>query len=107
MRRQLRRHNLQPRQGVQYEHQLIDACRHRGATAMSPVTVAHWTVRRTPRQSIEAWQSKPGLGGLDTPTSVKAEILQRLHQWAREALDGLDTEVGCDESYVIQGIRLR
>ncbi|MDH3598364.1 MAG: class I SAM-dependent methyltransferase [Candidatus Tectomicrobia bacterium] len=107
MRRQLRQHGLQPRQGVRYDRQLIDVYRHRGAAVIEPVRVAQWTVRRTPRQSIEAWQSKPGLGGLDPPLAVKTEILQHLRQWAGETLGGLDTEVACDESYVIQGARLR
>ncbi len=107
MQRQLRQHGLQPRQGARYERHLIEACRHRGATAIAPVTVAQWTVRRTPRQSIEAWRSKPGLGGLDPPAAVKTAILQHLRHWAGEALGGVDREVACGESYVIQGVRLR
>jgi ubiquinone/menaquinone biosynthesis C-methylase UbiE len=107
MQRQLRQHGLQPRQGARYERQLIDAYRHRGATAIEPVTVAQWSVPRAPRLSIASWRSKPGLGGLDLPGSVKTEILNHLCQWAEKALGGLDTDVACDESYVIQGVRLR
>jgi ubiquinone/menaquinone biosynthesis C-methylase UbiE len=107
MQRQLLQHGLQPRQGARYERQLMHAYRRRGLAAIAPLTVTQWSVRRTPRQSVQAWQSKPGLGGLDPPGSVKTEILNHLCQWAEGALGGLDREVSCDESYVIQGVRLR
>ena len=107
MQRQLRRHGLQPRQGAQYERHLIDACRLRGAAPIEPITVAQWAVQQTPQQSIEAWRSKPGLGGLDPSAAVKDEILQHLCQWAEDTIGGLEREVACDESYVIQGVRLR
>lgn len=106
MQRELRRHDMQPRQGVQHERQLIEACHQRGAVVIEPVTVAQWTVMRTPRQSIEAWQSKPGLAGLNPPPAVKADILQHLHHWAHHTLGGVDVEVACGEAYVIQGVRL-
>ncbi len=106
MQQQLRRHGFQPRQGARHERQLLEACRSRGAVGIEPVTAAHWSVVRTPRQSIDAWQSKPGLGGLDPPAAVKAEILQHLRHWAPQAFGGLDVAVACDESYVLQGVHL-
>ncbi len=71
-----------------------------------PVTVARWTVVRTPSQSIDDWQSKPGLGGLHPAASVKHEILRQLSHWAEERFGSLDREVASDVAYVIQGVRL-
>ena len=73
---------------------------------LDPVVVVRWTVTRTPWQSIEAWQSKPGLAGLDVPPNVQRAILEELRSWAQAVFGDLHREVSCEEAYVLQGVGL-
>jgi hypothetical protein len=70
------------------------------------VVAARWTVRRTAGQAIAAWDAKPGLGGIDPPTSAKQAILHELRGWATVTFDGLHRAVASEEAYVLQGVRL-
>ena len=107
MLRLLRQHGFQGRAGGPHQRQLLAAYRQYGATALAPVEVARWPVRRTPWQSIEAWHAKPGLGGIDLAPDVKQTILDALCRWATGTFGALHHEVVSQESYVLQGIHLR
>jgi ubiquinone/menaquinone biosynthesis C-methylase UbiE len=105
MLRLLRQHGFHGRQGGPHQRQLLAAYAQYGATVLKPVVVARWPVLRTPWQSIEAWHTKPGLGGIDLPPEVKRTILHALCRWATGTFGSLHHEVTSEESYVLQGVR--
>jgi ubiquinone/menaquinone biosynthesis C-methylase UbiE len=107
MQRLLRQHGIQARAGGRGQRGLLETYAQAGASVLDPVAVVRWTVTRTPWQSIEAWQSKPGLGGTDPPPSVKRAVLDDLSHWATETLGDLQRQVASEEAYVLQGVRLR
>jgi hypothetical protein len=102
----LRQHGFSGHAGEPHQRQLLAAFAQRGGRGLDPVVVARWTVTRTPWQSIEAWQSKPGLAGLDVPPDVQRAILEELRRWAQAVFGDLHHEVSCEEAYVLQGVRL-
>jgi hypothetical protein len=107
MQRVLRQHGFSGHDGEAHQRQLLATFQQRGAMVLDPVIVVRWTVMRTPGQSIEDWQSKPGLAGLDVPPVVKGAILDELRRWAHSTFGDLAREVTSEEAYVLQGIRLR
>ena len=107
LQRLLRQQGFSSHAGEQHQRQLLAAFTQRGGTVLEPVVVVRWTVTRTPWQSIEAWQSKPGLGGLDVPAVVQRAILDELRSWAQSTFGDLHRQVTCEEAYVLQGIGLR
>jgi ubiquinone/menaquinone biosynthesis C-methylase UbiE len=106
MQRLLGHHGLQGRVGGQHQRQLLASYSQQGATILAPVVVARRAVPWTPWQSIEAWQAKPGLGGLALPPGDKDAILQALCRWATETFGDLQGEGIAEEAYVLQGVRL-
>jgi ubiquinone/menaquinone biosynthesis C-methylase UbiE len=107
MQRLLRQHGFSGHAGEQHQRQLLEAFTQRGATVLDSLVVARWTVARTPGQSIEAWQSKPGLGGLDLSPVVKRTVLDDLRSWAQSTFGDLHHKVIYEEAYVLQGVRLQ
>jgi ubiquinone/menaquinone biosynthesis C-methylase UbiE len=107
MQRLLRQQGFSVHAGEQHQRQLLAAFTQRGGTVLDPVVVVRWTVTRTLWQSIEAWQSKPGLAGLDVPPVVQRTILDELRSWAQSTFGDLHREVSCEEAYVLQGVGLR
>lgn len=106
MRRLLSQQGLQGQDGGQHRRQILAAFAQQGAQELEPVVIGRWTVRRTAWQAIAAWDAKPGLGGIDPPTSVKQDILHTLHNWAAATFADLHHEVASEEAYVLQGVRL-
>lgn len=106
MQRLLRQQGFSSHAGEQHQRQLLTAFAQRGGTVLDPVVVVRWTVTRTPWQSIEAWQSKPGLAGLDVPAVVQRAIIEGLRSWAQSVFGDLHHEVSCEEAYVLQGVGL-
>jgi ubiquinone/menaquinone biosynthesis C-methylase UbiE len=106
MQRRLRERGFQARQGNQKQRQLIELCCQRGAKVIDPVVVSRWTVASTPWQSLNSWQQKQGLSGIDLPTDIKQEILNELQNWAEATFDGLHQQVESEETYVLQGVYL-
>jgi ubiquinone/menaquinone biosynthesis C-methylase UbiE len=104
--RQLRRHGVQGHEGEQNQRRLLEACCEQGAQVLDPLVVSRWTVASTPWQSIDSWKTKPGLGGVDLPASIKQEILKELELWAEATFNGLHQPVESEEAYVLQGVRL-
>jgi hypothetical protein len=107
MQRLLRQQGFSSRAGEPHQRRLLAALTWRGGTLLEPLVVVRWTVTRTPWQSIEAWQSKPGLAGLDVSPVVQRAILDELRSWAQSTFGDLNREVSCDEAYVLQGVNLR
>lgn len=85
---------------------VLQALRDRGATDLDKVVVAGWPVRHTPRQSLDDWRSKEGLGGLVLPPGVQDEVLRELEAWAEETFGGVDAGLESEDAYVLEGVRL-
>jgi hypothetical protein len=100
----LRERGFAPR--IAGSRRLLAACGDRGAAPLPRTAVARWPARHTPRQSLDSWRSKPGLGGIVLPPGVQQEVLAALESWAAQSFGGLDAEWRGEESYVLEGVRL-
>jgi ubiquinone/menaquinone biosynthesis C-methylase UbiE len=106
MQRLLRQYGFSGHAGEPHQRQLLAAFAQRGGRVIDPLVVRRWTATRTPWQSIEAWQSKPGLAGLDVPPNVQHAILEELRSWAQVVFGDLHHEVSYEEAYVLLGVGL-
>jgi hypothetical protein len=84
----------------------LAACRGRGAAELPRTAVARWPALHTPRQSLDSWCSKPGLGGMVLPNGVQESLLDELEAWAARTFGGLDAAWPAEETYVLEGVRL-
>lgn len=103
MRRRLRGRGFTPRAAG--GQPVLDACRARGAEEVPRTAVARWPARHTPRQTLDDWGSKLGLGGIVLPPGVQEEVLEELAGWAAEIFGGLDAAAESEECYVLEGMR--
>jgi hypothetical protein len=85
---------------------VLEACRERGAHELPKTVVARWPARHSPRQSLDDWRSKEGLGGIVLPPGVQEEVLAELEAWAAAAFGGLDDARETEDAYVLEGVRL-
>jgi hypothetical protein len=106
MQRLLRQRGFQEREQKRSQEQLMVLCSQRGTQEIKPVVVSQWTVENTPQQSLDNWQQKPGLAGIDLPCESKQEILEELRLWAQKSFGGLDRAIASKEAYVLQGVDL-
>lgn len=104
MRRRLRERGFQAHSAG--SRRVLQALRERGAADLDKVVVASWPARHTPRQSLDDWRSKQGLGGIVLPPGVQEEVLDELEAWAAEAFGGLDAVLETEDAYVLEGARL-
>jgi hypothetical protein len=104
MQRRLRELGFQPRGAG--GRRLLDACRERGARVLARAAVVRRPVLHTPRQSLDQWAGKPGLGGVALPAGVQQEVLRGLAAWAMETFGDLDGGHRSEETYVLEGVRL-
>jgi SAM-dependent methyltransferase len=80
--------------------------RGRGGAASIRTVAARWPARHTPRQSLDDWSSKEGLGGLVLPPGTQDEVLRELAAWAEETFGGLDAALESEEEYVLESVHL-
>ncbi len=106
MRRLLRDHGYEGRSSSDARQAIFEACRARGAQPIEKVVAANWSINEAPLRSIQSWQGKSGLAGIDVPPAVKENILSQLRSWASRHYNGLDHSFETDEEYVIEGVRL-
>lgn len=78
----------------------------RGGVPLEPVTAVTWTVSASARQSLDAWRSLSGLGGVHVPSGVREVVLRELDEWASDMFGGLDREFASEEAYVLRTVRL-
>jgi SAM-dependent methyltransferase len=104
MQRLVRERGFAPRTAG--SRRFLEALRSRGAEELPRAAVARWPARHTPRQSLDSWRSKAGLGGIVLPPGVQEEVLSELEAWAVETFGGLDAERPSEETYVLEGVRL-
>jgi hypothetical protein len=106
MNERLRAHGFAGRRGERQNRKLFELCSGSGAVALEPLTVASWSTIASPRQSLDSWRSKQGLGGLPVPDKIRAEVVRELEGWAEEEFGGLNREFESEESYVLKSLRL-
>jgi ubiquinone/menaquinone biosynthesis C-methylase UbiE len=102
MQRRLRERGFSARSAG--SRRVLQALRETGARDLDKVVVASWPVRHTPRQSLDDWRSKEGLGGIVLPPGVQDEVLNELAAWAEETFGGLDTGLETEDAYVLEGV---
>jgi SAM-dependent methyltransferase len=83
----------------------LKACQARGAEVLDRISVVRWPVIHTPRQSLDDWRSKTGLGGVVLPPGVQEEVLREVEEWAIGTFGGLDAARESAEAYVLEGVR--
>ena len=108
MKRQMR-HLLQQKGFAgreKHRDRLIELFRQQGCQVDPPQAIAQWQVSHTPRQSLESWQNKDGLAGIDPPIAIKQDILNELQTWAESTFDNLDLPIASKETYLLQAIRI-
>ena len=106
MRQLLREQGIEGRSGEKSRTTIFESCTRPGAERLEPRTVARWTVDYTPSDSIESWQSKPGLAGRDVPDKTKQLVLERLRDWAVTQYGNLQRRFETEESYVLEGVKI-
>jgi SAM-dependent methyltransferase len=104
MQRLVRERGFTPRTAG--SRRFLAACRERGAAELPRTAVARWPARHSPRQSLDSWRSKLGLGGVVLPPGVQESVLDELEAWARRTFGDLDAESPAEETYVLEGVRL-
>jgi hypothetical protein len=105
MRDRLRHLGFAPR-SERYNRRLIEACVERGAVALEPVTVVTWAAAASVQQSLDAWRSLSGLGGIEVPSGTRDIVLQDVTEWATGVFGELDRMVESEEAYVLSAVRL-
>ncbi len=103
MRRRLHERGFPARQSG--SRRFVEACVAEGAEPLARVEVARWPAGHSPRQSIERWRAKEGLGGLVLPPGVQDEVLDELADWGRATFGDPDQVQETEETYVIEGVR--
>lgn len=103
----LAQETLRGRQKNKLIAQLIALFTEQGATPIEPVEVSRWQVASTPRQSLNSWRGKANLAGIELDEEIKQNVLDQLQAWAEETFGGLDQPIESEETYILQGVRLK
>lgn len=106
MHERLRSHGFEGRRAQRQNRKLFDSFRARGAEILEPVQVASWKVSASPRQSLNAWRSLTGLGGIPLPATIQNEILTELEDWTLKEFGELDRQFEFAETYVLRPLRV-
>jgi hypothetical protein len=67
---------------------------------------ARWTSLHRPVDSIDAWEGKSGLAGLDLPAPVKGRVLAELRDQAHERYGALDRPFPQEESFELAAVHV-
>ncbi|MDB5051835.1 MAG: Methyltransferase type 11 [Fibrobacteres bacterium] len=76
----------------------------RGWRPIGSRIVSSWQRASSPMDSLESWQGKAGLNGLEMPVEVKRSVLEELRAWAEGRFGNLSDPVTATESYVLVGM---
>lgn len=104
MRGRLRDLGFSPRDAG--SRRLLQALLDEGARNIERTEVVRWPARQTPREALDQWRGKEGLGGIVLPPGVQEEVLRGLEAWALETFGGLDLLQSTEEAYVLDSVRL-
>lgn len=102
----LEKYGFQGRQKKQSTGQLLDLCYQHGAKEIKPLVVSRWQVSSSPQQSLDNWQQKEDLAGINLPAQIQQKILEELQIWAQTTFNGLEHSIESEEEYVLQGAYL-
>lgn len=106
MRRTLEAEGLRGRSGEAGVEAVFAALEAAGGRRVAARTAARWTVPHRPADSIEAWEGKNGLAGLDVPPAIKSRVLNELRAWAADHFGDLRRIVEQDEAFELAAIRI-
>jgi ubiquinone/menaquinone biosynthesis C-methylase UbiE len=104
MRRRLRDRGFSPRDAG--SRRMLQALREEGARDIERIEVVRWPARQTPREALDQWRGKEGLGGIVLPPGIQEDVLRELEAWALETFGGLDLLQNTEEAYVLDSMRL-
>jgi SAM-dependent methyltransferase len=104
MRGRLRDLGFSPRDAG--SRRLLQALLDEGARNLERTEVVRWPARQTPREALDQWRGKEGLGGIVLPPGVQEDVLRGLEAWALETFGGLDLLQNTEEAYVLDSVRL-
>ncbi|MEM7535975.1 MAG: class I SAM-dependent methyltransferase [Chloroflexota bacterium] len=99
-------HGIQGNLGRGHSKQLINTCVKRGMSRFDPHVAASWAVSSAPIDSINSWETKPGLAGREMDRTVKQDILSQLRVWAEGEYGQLDQPIQSEEQYIVEGVWL-
>ncbi|NES66342.1 MAG: class I SAM-dependent methyltransferase [Okeania sp. SIO2D1] len=103
MRNLLQEHGLSQRQKEQKHSQLNDLFIDKNSTKIAPIEVSSWQVNNNPKQSIDSWQQKSGLAGINPPIAIKESVLTELEIWAKTKFNSLENSIESEEAYILEG----
>jgi len=106
MRQLLGEHNIKGRSGGRFRKLFFEHCCATGAELLASVKTASWLSMYTPEHSLQSWQSKPGLAGMELSAAVKSDVLTRLEKWASVYFGDLKKSYQVEQTYLIEGIRI-
>ncbi len=104
MRRRLRDRGFSPRDAG--SRRLLQALHEEGARDLGRTEVVRWPARQTPREALDQWRGKDGLGGIVLPPGIQEEVLRELEAWSLETFGSLDLLQNTEEAYVLDSVRL-
>lgn len=99
MRRLLESQGKPGRSHLRHTDDVFDLLEERGAQRLPYVTAARWTIEHRPIDSIAAWESKEGLGGIEVRPDVKQRVLDGVRAWAIEQYGSLDVVLEQEEIF--------
>lgn len=106
MQQLLRAEDVHGRNGQRARREFLETLSARGATTLPRFTSKGWTIVASARDAINAWRSKPGLGGRAIADTMKDKILDQLEEWAAHELGDLDAPVAVERTFEIEGVQL-
>jgi hypothetical protein len=65
-----------------------------------------WAAASSVQQSLDAWRSLSGLGGIEVPGRVRDIVLGDMKEWAIGVFGELERTVASEEAYVLRAVRL-
>lgn len=107
MRHLLSEHGIEGRNGQNHMMKLAELMKQiTTVDELDSKTVSHWSTSRSPHESIQAWQKKDGLAGLQIEEKTKKSVLTKLENWAAEHFDDVMAKSVVNESYVLDLFRI-
>jgi SAM-dependent methyltransferase len=106
MRNQLEAEGFAARSHEARADAVFDALEREGGVRSQPRVAARWRRPHSPADSIAAWESKSGLGGIEVPAEVKTRVLSSLREWASSRYGDADLPREQEEFFEIDAVRV-
>jgi SAM-dependent methyltransferase len=102
----LRSSGHEPRSGADHTTRLIRYCEREGGRPIARRTAATFSVEKSPREILEDWRGKSGLGGLELAEDAKRPLLSELESWTAREFGNMDARLVSEEEYTLEGVAL-